>query len=131
MAAGPIITVLANIPWGQVLDNAPKVANGAMKLWNAVRNRKKPPPAEEEPPAPATDQNMSEADVLRARLRRLEENIASLDEQMQASTELIKALAEQNTQLVQRIELNRVRLVRLALASSVVAVVLLGVAIYT
>jgi len=131
MAAGPIITVLANIPWGQVLDNAPKVANGAMKLWNAVRNRKKPPSAEEEPPAPAPDGSMSEADVLRARLRRLEENIASLDEQMQASTELIKALAEQNTQLVQRIELNRVRLVRLALASAAAGLVLLGIALYT
>ena len=41
---------------------------------------------------------------------------------MLASSELIKALAEQNTQLVARIELNRVRTRRLAGTVAVIAV---------
>ena len=49
---------------------------------------------------------------------------------MQASSELIKALAEQNGQLVQRIELNRVRLVRYAVASASVSAILLAIMIY-
>jgi len=110
MAAGSIITVLANIPWGQVVENAPKVANGAMKLWNTVKNRRKPDAAADELPRPE------------ARLLQLEEGVASLQEQMQASSELIKALAEQNTQLVARIESNRRRLVWVAAAAAIAAI---------
>ena len=39
MAVGTLITVLSNIPWGQVVENAPKVAEGAVKLWNSVTHR--------------------------------------------------------------------------------------------
>jgi hypothetical protein len=41
---------------------------------------------------------------------------------MLASSELIKALAEQNTQLIQRIETNRIRLLRLSAATAVIAI---------
>lgn len=130
MAAGTIITVLANIPWGQVVENAPKVADGALKLWNAVTSRKKQDSSQNEHPAVAADAAPSEADLLKARLLRLDDNVKSLQDQMQASSELIKALAEQNAQLVQRIELNRVRLVRYAVATVSVGLVLLAVVIY-
>jgi chromosome segregation ATPase len=130
MAAGTIITVLANIPWGQVVENAPKVADGAMKLWKAATRRKKQDASQDEYADVAADANLSEEELLKARLRRLEDNIRSLEEQMQASSELIKALAEQNTQLVQRIELNRVRLVRFAVVAALGGVVLLAMLIY-
>ena len=29
-------TVLQSVPWAEVVSNAPKVAAGAKKLWNAV-----------------------------------------------------------------------------------------------
>ena len=35
MAAG-WVTVLQMVPWGEVIKNAPKVADGAVKLWNSV-----------------------------------------------------------------------------------------------
>jgi hypothetical protein len=130
MAAGTIITVLANIPWGQVVENAPKVADGAVKLWNAVTSRKKRDPGQNEHAAAAAAAVPSETDLLKARLLRLDEDVRSLQDQMQASSELIKALAEQNTQLVQRIELNRVRLIRFAAAAVLVASVLLAVVVY-
>jgi len=46
---------------------------------------------------------------MQARLAEAEASIAQLNEQMQASSALIKALAEQNAELIQRIEINRVR----------------------
>lgn len=130
MAAGTIIAVLSNIPWGQVVENAPKVADGAVKLWNAVTNRKKQDSIQKEQPSVAADSTPSEADLLKAQLLRLDDNVKSLQDQMQASSELIKALAEQNGQLVQRIELNRVRLVRYAVASASVSAILLAIMIY-
>ena len=52
----------------------------------------------------------------------LETTVAELHTQMLASSELIKALADQNTALVKRVEAHRVRLLWL---SGVVAVTLL------
>jgi len=130
MGAGTIITVLANIPWRQVVENAPKVADGAVKLWKAVTGRKKRVAGQDEYPVAAADANLSEEDLLKARLLRLEDNIKSLQDQMQESSELIKALAEQNTQLVQRIELNRARLVRLVAVTVLGGAVLLALVIY-
>ncbi len=127
MAAGTIITVLSNIPWGQVVENAPKVADGALKLWKEVTSRKKPDSGQ---PAATADAAPSEADLLKARLLSLDDNVKRLQDQMQASSELIKALAEQNTQLVQRIELNRVRLVRYAVATALCGSALLAALIY-
>ena len=125
MSTGAILTVLSNIPWGQVVENAPKVAEGAAKLWTSVTGFRKPAststlsdPAPSKPP--------SEAEVLRSQLQGLEETVRSLQEQMQASSELIKALADQNTQLVARIELNRTRLQRATLAAALLGALLLG-----
>jgi Spy/CpxP family protein refolding chaperone len=47
--------------------------------------------------------------ALRAQLAEAEASITQLHEQMQASSQLIKALAEQNAELVQRVESIRVR----------------------
>jgi type IV secretory pathway component VirB8 len=52
----------------------------------------------------------------------LETATQDLHEQMLASSELIKALAEQNTQLIRRAEVNRVRLLLLAGITAVLAV---------
>lgn len=130
MAAGTIITVLSNIPWGQVVDNAPKVADGASKLWNAVVNRKKSRADSDSSDGGETTAASSEREVLLQRVATLEENVRSLQDQMQASTELIKTLAEQNTTLVQRIELNRQKLFRLAVAAGVTGALLLGLLTY-
>src|SRR5262245_33393504 len=43
----PCLTVLQNVPWSDVIKNAPKVADGARKLWQSVG--KKAPPAEAAP----------------------------------------------------------------------------------
>jgi hypothetical protein len=130
MAVGTIITVLSNIPWGQVVENAPKVAEGAVKLWNSVTNRNKQDTIQDSQAAAAAENAQYETDRMKARLLALEDSIASLQDQMQASSALIKDLAEQNTQLVQRIELNRIRLVRYSVATALQGAALLAAVVY-
>jgi hypothetical protein len=108
------ITVLKLVPWGDVIKNAPVIADGAKKLWDTVGGK---PRAAEGASAPgselaAAQSARADPDVvtsMQARLAEAEASIAQLNEQMQASSALIKALAEQNAELIQRIEINRVR----------------------
>jgi hypothetical protein len=129
MAAGTIITVLSNIPWGQVVENAPKVAEGAARLWKAV-TRKKPDQSPVANAKAVVGAAQSDTEVMKRRLVAMEEHILHLEEQMGASADLIKALAEQNTQLVRKIELNSVRLLRLATATTIGSVALVGTIVY-
>ncbi|HMZ84579.1 MAG TPA: hypothetical protein PLX20_08295 [Rhodocyclaceae bacterium] len=125
MSTGTLLTVLSNIPWGQVIENAPKVADGAAKLWSRLR---KPQAAADDAPRPADGAPLSDVALLQSRVRDLELSVGALHEQMEASTELIKALAEQNAQLVQRAELNRVRLLRVTVAGACIAAALVALA---
>ena len=117
------LAVLQMVPWSDVIKNAPKVADGARKLWNTVA--KKPPPT---PPADTgTSVQLSPEGqaiaALQAHVLALESATHDLHEQMLASSELIKALAEQNTQLIRRAEVNRVRLLVLSGVTALVAVI--------
>lgn len=111
------------------MENAPRVADGAAKLWNAV-TRKKPDQSPDASAKAVVDEAQSDTEVLKRRLIAMEEHIHRLEEQMGASAELIKSLAEQNTQLVGKIELNSVRLLRLATATAIGAVALVGTIVY-
>ena len=105
------MTVLKLVPWGDVIKNAPMIADGAKKLWDTVGRK---PLAAEGTSPPGSDLAVAPADQdvvtsMQSRLAEAEASIAQLHEQMQASSALIKALAEQNTELIQRVEINRVR----------------------
>ncbi len=130
MGVGTIISVLSKIPWGQVVETAPKVADAAAKLWSSVTNRWKQDSRQSEHSAAALDAHQSEPDLLEARVLALEDGVKCLQDQMQASSELIKALAEQNARLVQRVEVIRIRLVRSAIAAAIGGAILLAVVIY-
>lgn len=103
------LTVLKIIPWADVISNAPVVADGAKKLWKAVA--KKPVladlAADAEPFMSSDGQALS---AVSERIIKLEAAVSDLHGQMVASSELIKALAEQNTQLINRVESNRRRM---------------------
>jgi hypothetical protein len=118
------IAVLQMVPWTDVIKNAPKVAEGAKKLWNTVG--KKPLPAAPADIATTGVQLPPEGQALaalQAHVLALESATEDLHEQMLASSELIKALAEQNTQLIRRAEVNRIRLLVVAGVTAVFAVV--------
>lgn len=104
------LTVLQNVPWSDVVSNAPKVADGAKRLWNAVA--KKPVP-ESVPANEAEVAQSPEAQIasMQPRLASLELAVADLQQEMLSTSEVIKALADQNAQLIHRIEAMRKRVV--------------------
>ncbi len=105
----PWLAVLQGLPWTDVIRNAPKVADGAKKLWSTVSGKG---PFEELPTgsseAPLAHESPAIA-LLQARLAEMEGAISDLHSQMLASSELIKTLAEQNTRLIERVETSRIR----------------------
>ena len=107
------MTVLKLVPWRDVIKNAPVIADGARRLWDTVGN--KPPAAEGQAASgssvvvAAGPQDTVALRALRAQLAEAETSITQLQAQMQASSQLIKALAEQNAELVQRVERIRLR----------------------
>ena len=126
------LTVLKMVPWDDVIKNAPKVADGAKRLWNAVA--KKPPILESlhDKASSGAPEALSLAQ-LQQQLDSAVTEIAHLHQQMLESSALIQALAEQNAQLIKRVETNRLRvlalgavLVVLLVAAIAVAVVLAG-----
>jgi len=116
-------TLLKTVPWTEVIATAPLVAQGAKKLWDSVA--KKTPPAPASPTTPVLPTHDAAVVQLQTRILALEAVSAELHTQMRASSELIQALATQNTELVQRVEANRVRLrwVSAALVALAVALV--------
>lgn len=119
------LSVLKLVPWGDVIENAPKVASGAKKLWSNVGKK---PVAPLESPAPASGMQGAEPDpvaALQAEVVQLQGAVAQLHQQMLESSALIGSLAEQNTQLIARVEVNRKRVLGLAIA----LVVLVGVVV--
>ncbi len=108
------LTVLQSVPWTDVVRNAPKVAVGAKKLWSTVR---KNPSSSASPVAgahAAPGSAVQSVSALALRIQELETDAADLQAQMVASSEVIKALADQNTQLIIRVETLRVRMLWLA-----------------
>ncbi|MBW7903380.1 MAG: hypothetical protein H3C26_18045 [Rhodocyclaceae bacterium] len=109
------MTILSNVPWSEVIKNAPAVTDGAKKLWKKVRgdtpNEGAPSPADDTP---------------EGRLAALQAEVDELQAQMLASSEVIRSLAEQNTQLIARVEAGRRRLLALAVFNVAVAGVALA-----
>ncbi|MDO8457770.1 MAG: hypothetical protein Q7T07_12780 [Burkholderiaceae bacterium] len=117
------LTVLQSVPWSDVVRNAPKVAVGAKKLWNSVGKK---PPSDTRPAADAHaafTPGVQSVSALALRLRALEVDAADLQSQIAASSEVIKALADQNTQLIIRMDTLRVRMLWLAGALVVLGLV--------
>lgn len=118
----PWLLVLRSVPWSDVIRNAPKVAEGAKKLWNAVAGKSAVPNPPVVVPRSDSVTGVGSLTALDARVVALESAVADLHAQMLASSEIIKALADQNTQLIRRVEANRVRVAWLS-AIAVVAVI--------
>jgi hypothetical protein len=130
MLARTILKVASQIPWDKVIELAPSVAERAGTLWKSIKSKNKPHPVDESMAYSSYSTELSEGDLLKARLERLEERVGSLEEQLQASAGLLKTLAEQNTSLVQRIELHRIRLIRQSLFFAGVGAILAGMIVY-
>jgi septal ring factor EnvC (AmiA/AmiB activator) len=122
----PWLAVLQSVPWTEVVKNAPKVAEGAKKLWSAA-TRKTSSEASTESENEVASSSQSNA-ALAARIAELEITTADLHAQMIASSELIKALADQNTELIHRLDTLHRRTRWLAFALMIGAAVLVRMA---
>jgi hypothetical protein len=111
--------LLKAVPWSDVVSNAPKIAEGAKSLWGAVSKRVRPG---DETGGPQT---RPEAEMpLATRVTTLEENQRELRAQLATSSELIRSLADQDAQLIARLDT-----LRNALRWLVVVVVVLAGAV--
>ena len=117
------LAVLQMVPWSDVIGNAPAVADGAKKLWNAVAKKA---PSKEVPIADVAQELSPEfraIATLEAKLTEMQTAAFEMHGQMLASSELIKALADQNAQLINRIEIHRKRFLWLSGATVVIGTV--------
>lgn len=120
----PWFSVLQAVPWGQVIDNAPKVVDGAKRFWSSVSKRA----GVDEFDIDAYEVEIAEGDdaeavtALRHRLLATERTLAELQKQMRESSSLITTLADQNAQLIQRVETNRKRMMQLTVVCIVMSV---------
>ncbi len=104
----PWLVALKVIPWGDVIEHAPKVLNAARKLMERQRAPKSVPAAGDsvipmpsaEPPSPAE---------LHQRLIAAQQQIDSQALAQDQLTQTLAELAEQNARLVGAVELLRVR----------------------
>jgi septal ring factor EnvC (AmiA/AmiB activator) len=116
-----LITALKLVPWTEVVSNAPLVVDGAKKLWKAVG--KKTAPVKEGGAEVEHELSPDEETIaaLASRISSLETDVADLQRKMVSSAELIKALADQNAQLVRAVEVLRRRLLGVIAILGVVA----------
>ena len=113
-------TVLQAVPWADVISNAPKVAEGAKKLWKSVGKKSVPPVTA----SAGKSVGLSPAALIDARLAATEAAVVALNEQMLASSALISDLADQNGQLMRHVDANWRKTRWLCLASGIIGAVL-------
>ena len=121
--------VLQTVPWGDVITNAPKIADGARKLWQSVGRKAEPPPGLDAP-APTEAHTFA---ALEARLAAAEARAEELHARLLDSSALIRALADLQQQLVALVEAQRRRMqwlvgASLALGAAGLALALLQLA---
>lgn len=102
MAAG-WITLLKTVPWADVIAHAPQVADSARKLWNTVGRQNR-----DEDIAPAESQE-DPSKALDARLAQSEDAVLELRAQLAQCSEVLTQMAEQNSFLIARVEVERRR----------------------
>ncbi|MES2546913.1 MAG: hypothetical protein V4575_04345 [Pseudomonadota bacterium] len=116
------LALLKAVPWAEVVRKAPEIAESAKKLWGTVA--RKSPHQESEVRTVFTSKDQ-ELNWLKDRLDSVETANSELHNQMLTTSELIKALADQNAQLIKSVELNRIRIIRLSIITSVIGVIAL------
>lgn len=108
------ITAFKMIPWGELISAAPTVVKGARQLWATVRRQE----------APQVSGQGPEADQ-----RALAAQIDELRTELTAASELVTRLAEQNSRLIEAVEVLRVRTRVLLALAFILAIGLIGLTI--
>lgn len=128
----PWLTLIKVVPWTDVIANAPKVVEGAKKLWGSAHRAGagsggKTVSGSTYATEPAPGREGEGVALLRAQVGRLEVGVGELHEQMRDSSELIRTLADQNAELVRHMEALQGRVRWLARGVAVLGLVVVGV----
>lgn len=98
------LTVLKTVPWGNVIETAPKVAQGARALWQRVGAERHaaqaPASPAAQPPADVAALAAQLADQLAAQQRQID----SLREDLAQAGGLIDALAQQQRAMAEQVQ---------------------------
>jgi hypothetical protein len=116
----PYSVLLKAVPWTEVIRNAPQIIDGARRLWKAT-DRRAATGASDAAGSAAPGGAGQYGPALGERVVALERAAADDREQLRASSELINALAEQNAQLVARVDALGRRVLVLTVATAVLA----------
>lgn len=110
----PWLTALKVIPWGDVIEHAPKVLKAARELVDRQRERRR---GESEPPPPGLQDRVIEmpgptdpaVSALQRQLAATREELARLQHTQEQTSQTVAELAEQNSRLVEAVALLRLR----------------------
>ena len=119
------VTALKLVPWGDVLEATPQILQSAKKLLGATR--KGTADAAAGTLAGAGD---AATPPVALQLQQLRERVARLEQEQQESAVLIQSLAEQNAQVVQAVEVLRLRNQRLTAAIALLGAVCAGLIVW-
>ena len=91
-------TLFKLIPWGQVIDHAPQVLDGAKKLYQRLKSEGQAEDVAEMAVLPPEPEALAQA------VRKQRHALARLHEEVEESGQLIKRLAEQHAGMVAEME---------------------------
>ena len=125
----PLMAVLKAIPWGQVIENAPQLVDGAQKLFSRLKKDKERTP---DVIVPDTFSGEDEGGRLLALERYVQENrleLKQLYQNLSDTADLLNHLTGQNAKMVDEIDLLRRQTRRLQRMLVAVSIVLTGIAL--
>jgi hypothetical protein len=117
-------SMLKTVPWSEVIHAAPQVAGTARRLWDTVARKSGGAGMAAEPMM----QDAPQEDYVGTLVMRVEKNemsLADLRTQMLQASEIIANLADQNAQLIAKMDAARDRMLWLSVASGVSSILAL------
>ena len=119
------VAALKLVPWGDVLDATPQILQAAKKLLGSTRQGTADAAA-----GTLAGAGDAATPPVALQLQQLRERVARLEQEQQESAVLIQSLAEQNAQVVQAVEVLRLRNQRLTAAIALLGAVCAGLIVW-
>ena len=123
------LKVLKSVPWGEVISAAPQVASSARRLWETVGRKGIVEPNMEFDETVARMPVDDGLAMVAAQVEQQDVAIVQLQGQMREASKVIAELADQNAQLIAKLQAARERLTLIGFvagASSVLGIVSLA-----
>lgn len=118
MAAAGWLKMLKAVPWSEVIAAAPQLAGSARRLWETAARRGVPEPGFDLGEAMAHAPIDEDIAILAARIEQQDATIVQLHGQVRDATKVITELADQNAQLVARMQSARERMTTLGVVTA-------------